>query len=152
MPKNDINLKNRPFTMKEAEKRDYAEIEKLDKGGSIAMADYTLVNTKSMDYFLKQMDKFADIPRAVLAHSTHVKGIGTYVDGIEKPRINVVLATGISRERCEKVNLLFMNPEHIDIVNYQNKEDKGILAVHHAGEMLYRLSDGSIPTIPENTK
>jgi nickel-dependent lactate racemase len=110
------------------------------------------VGYHTRDYFLKQMDKFADIPRAVLAHSTHVKGIGTYVDGIEKPRINVVLATGISRERCEKVNLLFMNPEHIDIVNYQNKEDKGILAVHHAGEMLYRLSDGFIPTIPENSK
>lgn len=101
------------------------------------------------DYFLKRMDKFAGIPRAVIAHSTHVKGIGTFIDGIEKPRINVVLATGISRERCRKVNLGYMDPEQIDIANYENKEDKGILLVHHAGEVLHRLSSGHIPTIPD---
>jgi hypothetical protein len=82
-----------------------------------------------------------------MAHSTHVKGIGTYVNGLEKPRVNVVLATGISRERCRKVNLGYMNPEQIDIANYEDKEDKGILVVHHAGEMLHRLSSGHIPTI-----
>ncbi|MHC4110859.1 MAG: lactate racemase domain-containing protein [Planctomycetota bacterium] len=101
------------------------------------------------DYFLKRMDKFSDIPRSVIAHSTHVKGIGTFTDGVEKPRINVVLATGISRERCRKVNLGYMDPNQIDIANYKNKEDKGILLVHHAGEVLHRLSSGYIPTIPK---
>ena len=101
------------------------------------------------DYFLKQMDKFADIPRCVTAHSTHVKGIGTYIDGIERPRINVALATGISRERCRKINLGYMNPNQIDIRNYENKEDRGILVVHNAGEILYRLSSGEIPIIPD---
>jgi len=101
------------------------------------------------DYFLKRMDKFTGIPRAVIAHSTHVKGIGTYNNGIEKPRINVVLATGIGRQRCEKVNLGYMNPEQIEISDYQNKEDQGVLVVHHAGETLYRLSSGYIPTIPK---
>jgi nickel-dependent lactate racemase len=100
------------------------------------------------DYFLKRMDKFAGIPRAVIAHSTHVKGIGTYTDGVEKPRINVVLATGISKQRCRKVNLGYMDPDQIDIANYENKEEKGILLVHHAGEVLHRLSSGYIPTIP----
>ena len=100
------------------------------------------------DYFLKRMDKFAGIPRAAIAHSTHVKGIGTYINGIEKPRVNVVLATGISRERCRKVNLGYMNPDQIDITNYENKEEKGILLVNNAGEILHRLSDGHIPTIP----
>jgi len=100
------------------------------------------------DYFLKQMDKSAGVPRCVMAHSTHVKGIGTYIDGVERPRVNVVLATGISRERCRKVNLGFMNPSQIDIANYENKEDRGILVVRHAGEMLHRLSSGHIPTIP----
>jgi nickel-dependent lactate racemase len=102
----------------------------------------------SRDYFLKQMDKFAGIPRGVMAHSTHVKGIGTYIDGVEKPRVNVVLATGISRERCRKVNLGYMNPNQINIANYENKEGKGILVVHNAGEILHRLSSGYIPTIP----
>ncbi|MGB2806867.1 MAG: lactate racemase domain-containing protein [Sedimentisphaerales bacterium] len=100
------------------------------------------------DYFLKRMDKFSDIPRSVIAHSTHVKGIGTFTDGIEKPRINVVLSTGISRERCRKVNLGYMDPDHIDIANYENREEKGILVVHHAGEVLHRLSSGYIPSIP----
>jgi nickel-dependent lactate racemase len=101
------------------------------------------------DYFLNRLDKFAGIPRAVIAHSTHVKGIGTYINGVEIPRINVVLATGISRQRCEKVNLGYMNPDSIDISDYENREDEGILVVHHAGEVLHRLSSGYIPTIPK---
>jgi len=100
------------------------------------------------DYFLKRMDKFADIPRAVIAHSTHLKGIGTYIDGVEKPRVNVILATGISKEHCEKVNLGYMNPAGINIADYKNKEDQGILLVHHAGEVLHRLAGGYIPSIP----
>ncbi|MEN6479013.1 MAG: lactate racemase domain-containing protein, partial [Anaerolineales bacterium] len=47
------------------------------------------------DYFVAQMDRFADVPRSVMAHSTHVKGTGTYVDGVERPRVNVILATGV---------------------------------------------------------
>jgi hypothetical protein len=42
-----------------------------------------------------------------------------------------------------------MDPEQIDIANYEDKEDKGILVVHNAGETLYRLSDGTIPRIRE---
>ncbi len=30
------------------------------------------------DYFVKQWDRFKDIPGSILAHSTHVKGTGTY--------------------------------------------------------------------------
>ena len=30
------------------------------------------------DYFVKQGDKFKDAPRSVLAHSTHLKGMGSY--------------------------------------------------------------------------
>ena len=100
------------------------------------------------DYFLKRMDQFAGVPRGIMAHSTHVKGIGTFIDGVEKPRVNVVLATGISKQRCEKVNLDYMNPDDIDIVDYENREDEGVLVVGHAGEVLHRLSDGTIPRIP----
>ncbi len=99
------------------------------------------------DYFLKQWDKFKDFPRGVTAHSSHVKGIGTYIDGVEKPRVNVVLATGISSRRCEKVNLGYMNPEKINISDYEDRENESILVVHHAGEILHRLKSGYIPTI-----
>ena len=101
------------------------------------------------DYFLKQWDKFKDFPRGVTAHSTHVKGIGTFVDGVEKPRVNVICATQIPEERCKKVNLGYMNPDEINIGDYENKEDQGMLVVHHAGELLHRLSSGYIPSIPK---
>jgi nickel-dependent lactate racemase len=101
------------------------------------------------DYFLKQWDRFKDFPGGAMAHCTHVKGIGTFENGVEKPRINVVLATRISKETCRKVNLGYMDPEQIDIDNYAGKEDKGILVVHNAGETLYRLSDGSVPRIKD---
>jgi nickel-dependent lactate racemase len=95
------------------------------------------------DYFLKQQDKFKGFPRAVLAHSTHVKGIGTYNGDVEQSRINVVLATGINKHRCEKVNLGYMDPGQIDISSYENREDEGTLLVHNAGEILYRLRSRS---------
>ena len=101
------------------------------------------------DYFLKQMDRFEGVPRGVMAHSTHVRGIGTFIDGVEKPRINVVLATNIPKDRCDKINLGYMNPDEIDVADYKNREDEGVLVVHHAGELLHRLADGSIPTIPQ---
>ncbi len=101
------------------------------------------------DYFLKQWDKFKNYPRGVIAHSTHVKGIGTFNNGLEKPRINVFLATGISKERCKKVNLGYMNPEHFDIGIFKDKEHRGTLVVENAGEQLYRLSNGKIPDINE---
>ena len=42
-----------------------------------------------------------------------------------------------------------MNPDDIQISDYENREDEGILVVHHAGEVLHRLSNGYIPTIKE---
>ncbi len=52
------------------------------------------------------------------------------------------------KERCERVNLGYMNPDDINLADYENKEEEGILVVHHAGETLYRLSNGHVPTIP----
>jgi len=47
----------RPLTAEEAKSRDFSEIEKLNKGGTIAMADYTILNTKDKDYLFKQLDE-----------------------------------------------------------------------------------------------
>ncbi|MEP7290722.1 MAG: lactate racemase domain-containing protein, partial [Chloroflexota bacterium] len=58
-----------------------------------------------LDYFLKQWDKFSNVPLGVLAHSTHVRGGGTFVDGVEKARIKVTLASKISAEDCKKLSL-----------------------------------------------
>lgn len=91
------------------------------------------------DYFLKQWDKFRHIPGGVLAHSTHVRGIGTFENGVEKPRITVTLATGIPRERVERVALKYLDPASIDVDSFRGREHEGILVVDHAGETLYRL-------------
>jgi nickel-dependent lactate racemase len=92
------------------------------------------------DYFTKQWDKFKDYPGGVLAHSTHLRGMGNYdpVEG-EHPRINVTLATGISEERCHAHNLGYRDPATINPADFANREDEGILLVPKAGEMLYRL-------------
>ena len=47
----------RPLSIEEAEKRDFAELEKLNKGGPIAMADYIVVNNgEDMDEFYNSID------------------------------------------------------------------------------------------------
>jgi nickel-dependent lactate racemase len=91
------------------------------------------------DYFVKQWDRFKDYPWGVLAHSTHLRGIGTYENGVEQPRIQVTLATGIPRQRCEHVNLGYRDPATIDPAEWAGREAEGVLVVPHAGETLYRL-------------
>src|SRR5262245_17590003 len=63
------------------------------------------------DYFTKQWDRFKHIPRGVLAHSTHVRGQGTFEGGVERGRVAVTLATGLSRAECERINLGYRDPE-----------------------------------------
>jgi nickel-dependent lactate racemase len=92
------------------------------------------------DYFLKQWERFKDYPWGVLAHSTHLRGNGTFEKGVEKPRIQVTLSTGIPEERCRRVNLGYLDPAVVDIAEWEGREDEGILVVPKAGEMLYRIS------------
>lgn len=94
------------------------------------------------DYFLKQPERFASVPGSIKAHSTHVKGSGEYdaITGIETPRIQVTLATGIPEERCKRINLGFADYRTIDPSEWAGREDEGILLVPHAGEVLYRAS------------
>lgn len=99
------------------------------------------------DYFVEQWATFAHVPWGVLAHSTHVRGIGTFRDGVEQPRVEVVLATGISQELCRKVNLGFIPASAVDPTEQEGREDEGVLVVPNAGETLWRRSDGRVPDI-----
>jgi len=92
------------------------------------------------DYFLKQWDRFKDLPWGVIAHSTHVRGIGTFEDGVEHCRARVTLASRIPREVCERINLGYCDPDTIRPEDYANREPEGVLLVPKAGEMLYQLS------------
>lgn len=94
------------------------------------------------DYFTKQWDRFRDVPWGVLAHSTHVRGTGTFENGIERPRVTVTVASQLSREVCERINLAWRDPASIDVESFANREDEGILLVRKAGEHLYRLEEG----------
>jgi nickel-dependent lactate racemase len=93
------------------------------------------------DYYLQNMDRFTDIPRAVMAVSTYLKGMGTFENNIEQPRIQVTLATAISPEACRKVGLGYVDPERIDFSQFQGRQDEGILFVERAGETLFLLEN-----------
>ncbi len=48
--------KIRPLTFEEAKNRDYAEIENIEKGGPIAIADYTIINDASVEELINKFD------------------------------------------------------------------------------------------------
>lgn len=93
------------------------------------------------DYFVGQWERFRHYPGGVLAHSTHVAGLGTYdaATGVERLRVRVTLATGIPEDRCHRINLGYRDPRTIDTNEWANREHEGVLLVPRAGEVLYRL-------------
>jgi nickel-dependent lactate racemase len=103
--------------------------------------DIDKVGYHCRDYFVKQWDKFKDAPRSMLAHSTHLKGKGSYDadTDTETPRITVTLATGIPEERCRKLNLNYLDPNDVDPKDWSSRESEGVKLIPRAGEVLYRL-------------
>ncbi len=93
------------------------------------------------DYFVKQWKLFADVPRGVLAHSTHLRGEGAFDvgTGFERDRIRVTLATGISEERCHRMNLGYLDPSEVKMQEWFGRESEGIKVMPRAGETLYRI-------------
>jgi nickel-dependent lactate racemase len=90
------------------------------------------------DYFVKQWEKFKDVHWGVLAHSTHLRGAGTYddVEG-EKCRVDVTLVTAIPEEKVRAANLGYISPADFDLAAYE--ADPETLVVPNAGEVLFRL-------------
>src|SRR4051794_21877600 len=90
------------------------------------------------DYFVKQWDRFEHLHWGDLAHSTHLRGAGTYdeVHG-ERDRVTVTLATGIPEDVVRSVNLDHLDPADIDVEAW--KADPDALVVPQAGEVLFRL-------------
>jgi nickel-dependent lactate racemase len=104
-------------------------------------ADIDRIGYHCREYFTKQWDKFKSTPKSVLAHSTHLRGKGTYdaEAGKECPRIKVALATGIPEERCDRLNLGYRDPSAITLDEWRDREQEGIKLIPRAGETLYRL-------------
>jgi len=90
------------------------------------------------DYFLGQWERFKHQPWGDLAHSTHLRGQGTWsAEYGEQNRVTVTLATGIPEQVVRSVNLNYLNPADVDIAVYQADPDSFVEP--HAGEVLYRL-------------
>jgi nickel-dependent lactate racemase len=92
-----------------------------------------------LPYFLQDWERFRHVSLAVLAHSTHLRGSGVMENGLEKPNIRLTLASQIPPEDCARLNLGYLDPAAIDLDAWKGREDKGILYVPKAGEILYRL-------------
>jgi nickel-dependent lactate racemase len=93
------------------------------------------------DYFLGQWDRFKDQPWGDLAHSTHLRGQGTWdAEHGERNRVTVTLATGIPEDVVRSVNLNYLDPATIDVAAYE--ADPDTFVEPHAGEVLYRLRPG----------
>ncbi|GAB7191762.1 lactate racemase domain-containing protein [Kineococcus sp. NUM-3379] len=89
-------------------------------------------------YFTGQWDRFRSEPWGVLAHSTHLRGAGTWDprEG-ERCRIRVTLATGIGEAECHALGLGYLDPVGIDVEAW--RAAPGTLVVPDAGEVLHRL-------------
>lgn len=94
------------------------------------------------DYFVGQWDRFKDLPWGDLAHSSHVRGQGTWdpVNG-ERNRVQVTFATSIPEEIVLAANVGYLDPATVDIAAYE--ADPETFVEPHAGELLYRLRPGA---------
>jgi nickel-dependent lactate racemase len=103
-------------------------------------AEIARIGYHCRDYFAKQWDRFKDHPWGVLAHSTHLRGAGTWSpeDG-EQDRVTVTLATAISEQETRALALSYRTPGSIDIE--AARQDPDTLVVDNAGEILFRLGE-----------
>jgi lactate racemase len=90
------------------------------------------------DYFVKQWDRFKHLHWGVLAHSTHLRGAGTWDEAEgERLRVKVTLATGIPEDVVRRANLDYLDPREVDVAAFE--ADPDTLVVPQAGEVLFRL-------------
>ena len=97
------------------------------------------VGYHSLPYIQAHLERYLDeeIPLGVLAHVTHVTGVGRFADGIETLRMKILLASALSEERCKAINLGYLDPAQVDLAAYERADDT--LVIRDAGEVLYKL-------------
>jgi nickel-dependent lactate racemase len=90
------------------------------------------------DWFLGQWERYRHLHWGVLAHSTHLRGAGTWdpVQG-ERCRVRVTLATGIPEDVVRRAALDYLDPASVDVEAC--RADGETFVVPEAGEVLFRL-------------
>jgi len=102
------------------------------------------------DYFVKQWDRFAHESKLILAHSTNVKGIGTFENGTEFPRITGDPGHQHPQRKLAKASTSIIAMWARSTSN-AGRMDEDTLVVEEAGQVLYRLKGwsrlgtGSVP-------
>jgi nickel-dependent lactate racemase len=105
---------------------------------SVMHPHITEIGYHTRDYFLGQWESFQDYHWGDLAHSTHLRGAGSWdAEGGERGRVTVTLATGIPEAVVRSINLEYRDPATVDIQEYL--DDPETLVLPQAGEVLYRL-------------
>lgn len=105
---------------------------------SVMHPEIARIGYHNREYFVQQWDRFAHLRWGDLAHSTHLRGAGTWdpVHG-ERNRVTVTLATSIPEEVVRAANLDHLDPDEVDLAACE--ADPDTLVVPQAGEVLYRL-------------
>ncbi len=111
----------------------------LDRVSTVHGKEIYEIGYHILPYFLANWESFQKYQLGVLAHSTHLRGSGILENGIEKPNVDIFLASQISKNDCERLNLKYLDPEKVNPGDYKDKEDEGILYVPNAGEKLYKI-------------
>lgn len=94
-----------------------------------------------IEYFTKQWNRFRKEPKLIMAHSTNVRGMGTFKNGVEHARVQVTLATSIPEEVCRSVNLGYRDYRTIDLDKWRSRQTGDLIVVENAGQNLYRLKN-----------
>jgi lactate racemase len=114
---------------------------------SVMHPQITEIGYHNRDYFVGQWEQFKNKPWGDLAHSTHLRGQGTWdAEHGERNRVTVTLATGIPEDVVRSVNLNYLDPAEVDIAAYE--ADPDTFVEPHAGEVLYRLGAPDVRNRP----
>ena len=102
------------------------------------------------DYFVEQWERFRPVSRRHPCAFDACQRAGRVRRrrGVETPRIRVTLATGIPRDRCDRINLGYLDPSSVDLAAWDAQHQNGWLVVPRAGELLYRV--GQPPALAED--
>jgi nickel-dependent lactate racemase len=91
------------------------------------------------DYFLAHQERYGHLRKTVLGYAALVKGAGTYRDGQEHPRIALRLASAVTKQECNRLNIDYLDPREVRFQDWEGRQAEGRYVVRNAGEVLYRV-------------